>query len=105
VQRFPNAGGKSQVSITGGTNAQWRGDGREIFYTGPDNRLMAVAVTLPAEGANVQPGTPVPLFTMPAGSPYAVTPDGQRFLVNVPVGEAIVPPITVVLNWRPARAN
>jgi hypothetical protein len=31
------------------------------------------------------------------GSLYDVSPDGQRFLVNVRVGA--VAPITVVLNW------
>jgi Tol biopolymer transport system component len=101
VQRFPGSGGKWQISTTGGTNAKWRGNGREIFFAGPDSRLMTVAVTLPAEGTNVQPGVPVPLFTLPADSSYDVTPDGQRFLVNVPISEATVPPITVVLNWRP----
>jgi hypothetical protein len=30
---------------------------------------------------------------------YAVTPDGQRFLVNTPLEEASTSPITVVLNW------
>ena len=32
------------------------------------------------------------------GSLYHVSPDGQRFLVNVRVGEPVAP-ITVVLNW------
>ena len=30
---------------------------------------------------------------------YAVTKDGQRFLVNTPVEEASSNPITGVLNW------
>jgi len=32
---------------------------------------------------------------------YAVSPDGQRFLINVPIESASVSPITVVLNWNP----
>ena len=32
--------------------------------------------------------------------PYAVTADGQRFLVNLPVGQDTSSPITVVLNWQ-----
>jgi hypothetical protein len=28
-----------------------------------------------------------------------VTPDGQRFLINVPLEEDAPSPITVVLNW------
>jgi hypothetical protein len=40
---------------------------------------MAVAVTLPAEGTNVQSSIPVPLFTLPAGSDWDVTRDGNGF--------------------------
>ena len=32
------------------------------------------------------------------GSLYDVSPDGQRFLANVRVGERVAP-ITVVVNW------
>jgi hypothetical protein len=28
-----------------------------------------------------------------------VSADGQRFLINSPVSEAAISPITVVLNW------
>jgi hypothetical protein len=31
---------------------------------------------------------------------YDVTPDGQRFLVNVPAPAAKTRPITVVVHWR-----
>lgn len=34
---------------------------------------------------------------------YAVTADGQRFLVTTPAGEAASPTITVVLNWLALR--
>ena len=33
---------------------------------------------------------------------YDVTPDGQRFLLNVERGASAVSPITVVLNWTKA---
>ena len=33
------------------------------------------------------------------GKQYAVSPDGQRFLLLKPVAEAAPTPITVVLNW------
>ena len=95
VQPFPGPGGKSQISISGGTSAQWRLDGRELFYMGLDNRLMAVPVTL--NGSTVGAGTPVALFSTPPGSEYAASPDGQRFLVNEITEEAS--PITILLNW------
>jgi hypothetical protein len=30
---------------------------------------------------------------------FDVTPDGQRFLIGTLIGEAKVPPPTVILNW------
>jgi hypothetical protein len=29
-----------------------------------------------------------------------VTPDGQRFLINVPADDTPLSPITIVLNWQ-----
>ena len=31
---------------------------------------------------------------------YGVSPDGTRFMMNVPVGEDALAPITVLLNWQ-----
>ena len=39
----PN-GGKYQISASGGVIARWRGDGKEIFYFGPGNQMMAAEV-------------------------------------------------------------
>ena len=33
---------------------------------------------------------------------YVVTGDGERFLINQPVGETSSSPITVVVNWTTA---
>jgi len=52
-------------------------------------------------------GLPVPLFDSglrPEGltesrSSFVVTPDGQRFLVNINAEEAARVPITVVVHW------
>jgi hypothetical protein len=30
---------------------------------------------------------------------FAVTADGQRFLVNIPIAEEKVQPVNVILNW------
>ena len=101
VQPFPGPGRNWQISTSGGTVPQWRGDGREIFYLAPDNRLMAVPVKLDASTPAVDAGIPVALFPVRPGTFYAATPDGQRFLINTPVDEATASPITVVLNWKP----
>jgi hypothetical protein len=64
---------------------------------------MAVPVNA---GATFEAGVPKPLFqTIFVGAPtggfqhYAVSADGQRFLMNVPTGEGSASPITVILNW------
>jgi dipeptidyl aminopeptidase/acylaminoacyl peptidase len=94
VQPFPSTGAKSQISADGGVSPEWRRDGREIFYVRGDGRLVAVPIK--PNGIRLDPGTPVPLF--PIMSPdYAVSADGQRFLVNRIVQEP--PPITLLLNW------
>jgi len=94
VQPFPGTGAKSQISADGGVSAEWRRDGREIFYVREDGGLMAVPIK--ANGTKLDPGTPVALFPI-VSSDYAVSADGQRFLVNRIVQEP--PPITLLLNW------
>ena len=102
VVPFPVPSRRWQVSSAGGTSPRWRGDGKEIFYASRDNRLMAVA-TEEHEGV-LTPGTPRALFeARPVGprSFYAVSPDGQRFLVNSLQGDGRSS-ITLVQNWSAA---
>ncbi len=106
VTRFPEPGGKWQVSTNGGNFPVWRRDGRELFYRAFDGKIMAVPI---APGSDFTPGAPIPLFQPRAaigalglGTFYDVAPDG-RFLVNIFV-ERTSPPATVVLNWRPGSA-
>ena len=94
------------VSNGGGVQAQWRGDGKELFYLEPDNRLMAVSINLDTQTGKVDVGSPVPLFTTHLAGPqfdssrqYIVSKDGQRFLIDT-LKEASFP-ITVLLNWHP----
>jgi hypothetical protein len=100
VKPFPEPGGKWQVSTGGGLEPRWRGDGKELFYLAPDDKVMAVEV---GTGAAFEAGTPQALFVTSlknaSGSHYDVTPDGQRFLLNRPIGEESSPPITLVQNW------
>jgi len=65
---------------------------------------MAVEVTT---GEKFEAGTPRALFQMRLTldwnfNHYSVAADGQRFLVTTPVGEAVSPSVTVVLNWPSA---
>ncbi len=112
LQRFQGTGAQFQVSTDGGAQPRFRGDGKELFYIGLDGKLMAVPIALPQGGETPEPGTPVALFqTRIAGGPilapgpvrhqYAVTKDGQRFLINVGTAEAVSLPINVILGWPP----
>ncbi len=98
---FPGASGKWQVSTVGGTVPRWRGDGRELFFMGPANELMAVDVR--ADKGRLELGTPHALFSsnaMPGPlGPFDVHPDGKRFLLNLNPTEANSEPITLVVNW------
>jgi len=99
IQSFPVSGAKWLISTNGGSNPRWRRDGKELFYLASDQKLMAVAVN--GESA-FQPGVPKALFQtrqVVCRYHYAVTADGQHFLVNTPLEEASTAPITVVLNW------
>jgi Tol biopolymer transport system component/DNA-binding winged helix-turn-helix (wHTH) protein len=102
VQSFPGPGAKSQVSRDGGTHPVWRADGRELFYLAADGTMMAVPVRT---GRSFDAGRPQALFASNAWKlrltqVYAVTKDGQRFLVNaMPPTSAVAAPLTVVLNW------
>lgn len=99
-------GGRWQISTGGGVQPRWARNGKELFYFAPDRKLMAVEVkTVPEFEAS----RPKPLFEANSFAPvatvvyrYAVSADGQRFLINSPVDEANISPITVIVNWTAA---
>jgi Tol biopolymer transport system component/DNA-binding winged helix-turn-helix (wHTH) protein len=105
IQSFPATGQKWQISSGGGSEPHWRGDGRELFYLAPNNTLMSV--TIQSAAATPTIGAQRPLFQTHARANiggtnrkrYAVAPDGQRFLFNVPVDGSAGSPVHVVVNW------
>jgi eukaryotic-like serine/threonine-protein kinase len=102
VQPFPPTGsGKHLVSINGGILPTWRGDGQELFFLSPDSKMMAVTVKTTAD---FEAGVPQALFPveMPVATTsrqFAVSRDGNRFLVNARSAASIAEPLTVVVNW------
>jgi Tol biopolymer transport system component len=91
-----------QVSTTGGSQARWRSDGRELYFVSPDGYLMAVSIEMQPV---FRPGTPRKLFRLPErperDTPVFedVTPDGKRFLLNVPVVARSSVGFHVILDW------
>lgn len=106
VAAFPEPSGKRQISTSGGTAPRWRRDGREIFYLAPDNTMMAAAVD--GRGAGFQVSSLEPLFetrrSVGGEFPYAVSPDGQRFLIIGAADDENASGINVVVNWKGASA-
>jgi Tol biopolymer transport system component len=101
VQAFPMQSGKVTVSTAGGTQPRWRRDGKELFYLAPDRKLMAVTVI--KAGATFEVESPRVLFQTtldPAAfrQAYAVSADGNRFLLNAQI-DRVPQPLTVILNW------
>jgi len=101
VAAFPTFKEKRQVSNGGGCQAQWRKDGKELFYLTLDGKMMSVDVR---RGAKLETSTPKVLFkasirvTARGRSQYCVTGDGQRFIFGeqVEAGKSL----NVVLNWN-----
>jgi eukaryotic-like serine/threonine-protein kinase len=91
--------GKWQVSSSGGSVPRWRRDGKELFYLGPENTIMAVEVE--GTGASFNVGRSQRLFIAPVNpfdSTYDVAPDGQRFVMSASPEEESGP-LVLMLNW------
>ena len=99
-------GPRERVSVNGGRYGLWRRDFSEVFFLSPDNKIMSAAVRV--QNGRIQVGAIQPLFQINFrrvrldGYPYAVSPDGQRFLVNTLIEDAAPPAISLIVNWRQA---
>ncbi len=103
VAPFPGPGGRRQLSLSGGTRPRWRGDGRELFFLGLDNRLMAVDIR--TSGGQLEPGAPKALFqtcakVLALRGVHDVTPDGSKFVITTTLPEQNATPLTLVTNWN-----
>jgi eukaryotic-like serine/threonine-protein kinase len=100
---FPEAQGSRAVSSGGGFRPMWRRDGRELYYVGSDNRLMASAITGATPLPTASPAAPLFRATLFSGL-YVPFPDGQRFLVATPAASSDVVAMELMLNvLGPAR--
>jgi eukaryotic-like serine/threonine-protein kinase len=108
VQSFPALGVKVPISTGGGSQPQWRSDGRELYYYTPDRQLMAVDVS--GEGSTFKVGVTRSLFEMnvravgidrgfPGIGYYTAARDGKRFLVGTSPETQQRQQMTVVLKW------
>ena len=98
VRGFPNGAKAVQVSVETGLFPRWRGDGREIYYTSAASIGMIMAAAVMPTADSIEVAKPQPLFDseyINFGHPsnyhtFAVSPDGQRFLIPRPEPDTLV---------------
>src|SRR5262249_16517738 len=116
VRPFPSGPGRWQVSTNGGSFSRWRSDGKELFYLTSINNGKMMAIEVNA-GSTFEYGAAKELFASKylnynhsgvGGGfyhTYAVSRDGQQFLIPRPVESASAPsttPAIVFFNWTAA---
>jgi Tol biopolymer transport system component len=97
LSRFPEMSGRVAVSAGGGQRPMWRADGRELYFVGPGNRLMAAAVSIAGSSPTVAPASSIfeaPLFA----ALYAPAANGSRFLIAMPAPSTDVVPMEIMVN-------
>ncbi|MGE0866597.1 MAG: LpqB family beta-propeller domain-containing protein [Vicinamibacterales bacterium] len=107
VDSFPEPGARTRVTTAGGTEPRWRRDGAELYF----RRGGEVHAVRLARGKTVAGVTPPPVVQsverlFDAGAPiraFDVTPDGARFLLNLPAASAAPRSATMVVNWKPGN--
>jgi Tol biopolymer transport system component/tRNA A-37 threonylcarbamoyl transferase component Bud32 len=110
VASFPGFTDRRQISTGGGGAGQprWRADGKELFFMGRNQALMAVDTTL---GATLEIGPVRTLFQTIVNPSaliytYAATRDGKRFLVREPNRDkGAVEQLYIVTNWTSLVRN
>lgn len=101
--RSRDGGHETRVSTHGGAGAQWRADGRELYYMTREGTIMVVDVTTQP---SLQVGTPHALFDTTAEflpidfASFAPAPDGQSFFVSQQGNRDEVHVINAIINWR-----
>ena len=101
MAHFPEGDQRLQISRDGGSEVRWRRDGKELYYLALEGQMMAGDVQL---GTTLKLGPRRPSFSSgiafnPRPDQYAVSADGQRFLLKRLTVEGSRLPLTVVVNW------
>ena len=92
VRPFAGDGQEARLSRDAGTRPRWRADGKELYYLGPEGRIMVV----PFDGTF---GIPRLLFQNAGVADFEPAPDGTRFLMQLEP-RASAPAVRLLLNWQ-----
>jgi Tol biopolymer transport system component len=104
VSPFPPAGQKGlRISRSGGRQAMWRADSRELFFVNDTRQFYAVRMPESGPAPDIAPEFLFDMHANVANSRNSYVPrfDGQRFLVNM-VLDTKDAPINVISGWRAA---
>ena len=108
MRPFLGPGSKSPISTEGGRFPIWSRNGRELFYLGPDQRIMVTGYIAKGDAfaaGKPQVWSPKSLAVVMVGHPHDLAPDGKRFAVLLyPGGTAEqqqkpIDNVTVLLNF------
>jgi hypothetical protein len=98
VVPYPLGGGRSQISLEGGTNPRWAPDGKTLYYW-HDDALWAAEIDTRTD---LRAGRPRRLFGKEqlggSVSEYDIHPDGKRFIMLLSERGSSTP-IEIVVNW------
>jgi Tol biopolymer transport system component len=96
VDAFPAPGRRARLTVGGGTAPRWSGTSRALYFS-RGTEIHTVQLTL--DGATAEALSSTRLFDAGAEiRAYDVTPDANRFLLNLPAGEGVAKPMTVIVN-------
>lgn len=88
VQTIDGTRRRDVISVAGGSQPVWRGDGRELFFVDPEGALSAVRLGVP------------PIGTGHWGTQYDITRDGRRIYFLDRAIEPAPAEFGVVVGWR-----
>jgi eukaryotic-like serine/threonine-protein kinase len=98
LDSFPSPGNRARLTSGGGSDPRWKNNGAELYFR-RGAEIHAVSPRL--SGGPPEAMSSARLFEAGAGiRAYDVSPDGQRFLVNIPVADATPPKISIIVNIR-----
>ncbi len=101
VVPFGQGSGKWEVSTAGGRWPRWRGDGKELFYLSPNNKIMSAQIS--EQGSSITVDKVSALFPVNATSSsgwfYDVSASGKKFVVVSRGVQQTTAPLTLVANW------
>lgn len=99
VDAFPEPGRRARLTVGGGAEPRWGRDGREIFFRrGSEIHAARLGFT---PGGTPEAVSSQRLFDAGADiRAFDASPDGQRFLLNLPAPDNAAKPMTVLVNVR-----